>query len=518
MYRVLIVDDEPIVRKGLRETIEWDNLDMEISGEACNGVEAMDIIGATPPHILITDVKMPEMDGMELVRAIRKRGLNIKVIILSGYSDYAYLKEAIKLGVDSYLLKPIDNDELSMNLTDAVKSIEKTGFQTTQQSPGTELLKANVMNRLVTNGISMREFEEKATFLGIALEAKRYLCAVCLADFLSRGLSDDAHLSLAAIKNACDERLQRSGVSFVDARGRIVLLFFGEDADTLRDAAQTALDSVVSYVSGPLGMTIFIGAGTQVSTLDTIWKSYDSAAKCLDYSVFIENSGVLWHDAVAPSDPQDTMEIHVNYGFLRSLVKSGKKDLLFSYLDEIFSVLSSSHAVSVDYIRNFIMKLAIEIIRYFQITENTTDVSTAVDFDYAALLTIRRVKAFKEWLYQLCEKLFAETTSLQGKNRGAVHFVVSHIEENYWKGISLKQIAALYHVNTSYLGQIFKKEMGESFTSYINGYRIQKAKELLACSGLKVYEIAEKVGFTDYYYFLKIFKKIAGANPSEMRR
>ena len=136
MYRVLIVDDESIICKGLRDTIEWDSLGLEIAGEAHNGADALEMINAHHPHILITDIRMPGMDGITLIKTIRDRHIPIKTIILSGYSDYAFLKEAIRLGVDGYLLKPIDIDELISNLVDLVNNIEKESLRTTQLDRG----------------------------------------------------------------------------------------------------------------------------------------------------------------------------------------------------------------------------------------------------------------------------------------------------------------------------------------------------------------------------------------------
>ena len=123
MYRVIIVDDEPVIRRGLRETIEWDALGLEIAGEAADGTEALEMIREIRPEILITDIRMPEMDGIQLIREVRELDMNVKITILSGYSDYDYLKAAIRLGVDNYLLKPIDNDELIANLRNTVRKV-----------------------------------------------------------------------------------------------------------------------------------------------------------------------------------------------------------------------------------------------------------------------------------------------------------------------------------------------------------------------------------------------------------
>ena len=179
MYRVIIVDDEPVIRRGLRETIEWDALGLEVAGEAADGAEALKLIREIRPEILITDIRMPEMDGIELIREVKKLELNIKITILSGYSDYDYLKAAIRLGVDNYLLKPIDNDELISNLKNAVSEIEKEAAISLQIRQGTVLLRSNTLRRLVTGNISPEELKEKAEFLHIPLDAERYLCAVC---------------------------------------------------------------------------------------------------------------------------------------------------------------------------------------------------------------------------------------------------------------------------------------------------------------------------------------------------
>lgn len=399
MYRVLIVDDEPVIRKGLRDTIEWDSLGLEISGEACDGAEALALIQANRPHILITDIRMPGMDGIQLVKAIRDLGMNIKIIILSGFSDYAFLKEAIRLGVESYLLKPIDNDELISNLIDAVNNIEKEILRATQMSQGMELLRSNTLNRLVTNAIGRGEFEEKAAFLDISLTGERYLCAVCMAEDGNGGIVGYGEpLAALAIQNICGVLAEGVGITFIDARNRVVLLFFGDGEEEMRAAAAGVLENAVKRALEKCGVPIVTSVGMIVSTPEDIWKSYASATDRFDH-----------------------------------------------------------------------------------------------------------------------EKMAAEADQLEGKWSNAVDRTLAYIVAHYHEALTLKQVAHICAINTSYLGQIFKKETGESFTNYVNKYRIEKAKELLSHSSLRVYEIAEKVGFTDYHYFLRIFKKITGVIPTETR-
>ena len=164
MYRVIIADDEPVIRRGLRETIEWDALGLEVAGEAADGAEALKLVREIRPEILITDIRMPEMDGIQLIREVRELDMNVKITILSGYSDYDYLKAAIRLGVDNYLLKPIDNDELIANLRNTVSEIEKEAAANLQIRQGTNLLRSNTLRRLVAGYISQEELREKAEF------------------------------------------------------------------------------------------------------------------------------------------------------------------------------------------------------------------------------------------------------------------------------------------------------------------------------------------------------------------
>ena len=399
MYRVLLVDDEPLLCKGLRDTIEWDSLGLEIAGEAHNGADALKLIQLSQPHIMITDIRMPVMDGIQLIKTIRELDMNIRVIILSGFSDYAFLKEAIHLGVDSYLLKPIDNDELISNLYDLVLSIEKEVLRTTQLNQGMEILRSNTLNRLITNAIGQSEFEEKAAFLDIMLTGEYYLCAVCMAENQNADMlgSGEAQ-SVFGIHNICNALVQRRGITFIDAKSRVVLLLHGSLEDQLLAMATGVLESVSKQVPKDIGISVITSMGSIVNAMTDLWKSYAVAAEHLD---------------------------------------TGKKA--------------------------------------------------------------------------------AECELPEGKRNSAVERTLAYTAAHYHEALSLKQVANVCEVNTSYLGQIFRKATGDSFTNYVNRYRIEKAKQLLANSSLKVYEVAEKVGFTDYHYFLKIYKKVTGNLPTETR-
>jgi len=519
MYRVVIADDESIIRKGLRELVEWDALGLEVSGEAANGVEALEFVKSFKPHILITDIKMPEMDGISLIKAIKELGSDIKIIIISAHSDYAFLKKAIKLGVESYLLKPIDNDELTSNLADLVDSIEKEILQSTQRRQGVELLRTNTLNRLITNRISMEEFKEKAMFLGIDLEAEQYICAACSTEGpASKKFGSDKETALYAIHNICAEITGDTATPFIGPNDRIVFLFRGGKQENLRDTVDDALSNMEKQILKYLGIALTFGAGMAVGCVEDVWKSYDLAIKCLEYSMFLGNSAVIWYDRIERPDSQPNYKLDVNYELLGNLIRLGKKEEFFSYLDGVFESMTSVSLISADYVRNFMVRLVIRTFDVFkELPINQTVTAEIADLKYAELLSFGKINDFRQWFSRICGKMFDEAGRFQKTGASVVRNAISYIESHYTERLTLKQLADAFYINTSYLGQIFKRETGESFTNYINKYRIQKAKELLCTPGFKVYEVADKVGFTDYHYFLKIFKKIAGVNPTDIK-
>lgn len=399
MYRVFLVDDEPLICKGLRETVEWDSLSLEIAGEAHGGTDAMELIAATHPHIIITDIRMPGMDGISLIKAIREKDLNIRIIILSGYSDYQFLKEAIRLGVDGYLLKPIDTDELISNLKNLVSTIEKEQLRSLRLYQGMELLRANTLNRLVTGEIGHSEFDEKAALLDLALDAEHYQCAVCVPAPEGEDADAVADPSVAlAIQRACQPLTEGHGITFIDSKNHLVFIFYGGSEAAVAACAKAALACAEAQVRDGVGMARLTRTGPMVHTLEDIPQSYAAASE-----------GFEPERTALEGDPLDS--------------------------------------------------------RWKSVVSRTID----------------------------------------------------YISAHYHEALSLKQIACDCGINTSYLGQVFRKATGDSFTNYVNGYRIRKAKELLASTTLKVYEVSERVGFTDYHYFLKIYKKVTGAVPTDTR-
>ena len=517
MYRVIIVDDEPMIRRGLRETIEWDALGLEVAGEAANGIEALKLIRAIRPEILITDIRMPEMDGLQLVQEVKKLDFDLKITILSGYSDYSYLKTAIQLGVDNYLLKPIDNDELISNLKNAVSEIEKEAAIDLHIRQGSELLRSNTLRRLVAGNISLDELKEKADFLNLSILAVRYMCAVCS---LSRQIPADRREQLfRSMMNSVGDSFPGGRLfAFIDGDGSLALLAACDGAPKDETGLKGALDAIVARAAGQDDLALMIGVGQPVEHVSEIPDSYQSAKGSLEYGAIMKNSGVIWYDSVPEASLPVRAFDRIDLEKLKGFIRRGQREAMQTYLDDELDDLIAQYAPSIKQVQNLLMHIAVRVTDCFrEIYGSMNAFREPEHFDFAQLFTLRRFSDMRQWLYKLFDELFSQNEAVMGKGSSLVGMAVAYIAEHYREGVTLKQVAADCHINTSYLGQIFRKETGSAFTDYVNTLRIQEAQRLLANPTLKVYEVAERVGFTDYHYFLKIFKKVTGFTPKDLR-
>jgi len=284
-----------------------------------------------------------------------------------------------------------------------------------------------------------------------------------------------------------------------------------------RKGIQTALEGIIARARQSQS-PLTIGVGQPVNRLEEAHLSYEGACKCLEYGMFMQGSGVIWFDGVpeVPS-PGRTLE-RFDFDKLEGLIRRGDPAATQAYLDEALSMVVKENPLTPNQAHNLLMHIAVRMTDCFhEIYGSMNTYREPTEFDFAGLFRLRHFSDMRQWLRALCERLFSENAAVLGRSSSLVGLAVAYIAKHYREGVTLKQVAADCRINTSYLGQIFRKEMGCAFTDYVNGLRIREAQRLLTNPTLKVYEVAEQVGFTDYHYFLKIFKKVTGATPRDMR-
>ncbi len=510
MATVFIADDEAVIREGIKCLIPWDALGYTIIGEAGNGEDALREILANSPDVVLMDIKMPKMTGLECVSNARERGFKGKFLILSGYSDFKYAKEAMKYGVEYYLTKPIDEDEL----TEALIQVKKNLDDQAQKSENEEQFKAkakNVILHELVHGIAQID-EEQAE--GMSLQAEVYQ-VVTFENF-----SKDTHnpsynfAELLKVTNQGKHFFE----SFEEDHKDIILL----KGKFALDKFQNFLDHYEKHIEkgSPLD-SIFLAYGSPVYTLDEIHCSYEEATTLLSRRFFCEQGqhtlGYEELPKVENVKGEITDQSIADYSsritdLLQSFNRKKVVDTLSELEDYLYNVKNDIASVKL-----FLSDL------YLQVKEHMNHVYNTSSIPFPTNSAILEFIEAKNYLYEIIQYLSEQfemiMSAIGNSNRDSVlDDIVYYIDHNFVSNIKLESIAPLFGYNSAYLGKIFNKTVGESFNSYVDHVRINYSKELLSQNKMKVYEIAEQVGYKNVDYFHKKFKKYVGESPAEFRK
>lgn len=522
MYRVLLVDDEPFILQGLTDFIPWNEHGLEIAAIASNGHDALNIINTTTIHILITDIRMPKMDGIELIRQIRALEKNIKCIILSGYNDFEFVKEAAKLGIENYLLKPVDESELILTVDNTVSKIENELYKKLEIQEGFRILRDNILNRWVAGEIRGSELRDKLRFLNMEFDHDEYL--VCLTKILPNllcndQLKNDHALLRFAVNNICSQLVSENnlGLTFFDLSGGIVFLLTGSQLEKNRKKIQQVLYECIHQVNILLKTDLFISVGNPEKDPMSLHRSYNQALRLQDYRLVLGCNKILWPEADADRS-QRGANILPYLTNLNAGLKTKNLIQVLQAIDDIFTYLHTLNYLSPELVQNIAVSVLLEIIHTIRILNlNTSDVFEDITHVLSKVFEFSTLIALQEWLKKTAVICLEILIKQDQKVSPLVKKVADYIDCNYMNNINLKTVAGEFSLNAFYLGQLFNKEIGEHFTSYINRIRIDKSKELLRDTGITTNEIASRVGYSNTNYFFTIFRKYSGMSPAEFR-
>lgn len=508
MHNVFLVDDEPFITEGLFDAVDWPAFGLEVVGSAENGEDALRRIRQMPVDILITDISMPLMNGLDLIRRAREFHPELKAIVLSGYNEFDYLKEGMQLGIENYLLKPINIKELNATLGNAVEKLNSVTVDPLLREHNVQIMKDNTMYRWVTGRISEAEFLERAGLLGISPDAPNGLAAVLRCE---SARPEDRERAFGRVAEAFAGN--RAVVPFRDIDEDIAIVAGlrapEEDKDklmrTLAELRRTlAAEGVPSRLS-------FGKAGPLRSRIGT---SYEEAKKAQEYFfVYPEKEWIDYGDTQTFGRAERT-EFLLDWGTYAKLLVARDKEGLAAAIGDDFERLRSREGIAPSDLQELAMELIVRFKMELQAIKHAEEpelfslgferAKTAAD--YAGLADAVRLVADR-----CVDSLARDVRS------PVVAQVLGAIQKNYAEEMSLKALGAQYHIHPVYLGQLFQKETGESFTEYVNKFRIEKAKELLKTTGLKVHDIARQVGYWETGYFYKQFKKYVGISPTDYK-
>lgn len=526
MLKVLIVEDEILVSIGLKTMINWPNMNMLVVGEARNGEEAYALYQREKPDIILTDIRMPVMDGLQLISKIRETDSKTKIIILTCYQEFDLVHKALKLGVSDYILKlKMSTEEMESVVSKVRSEIEAENMNRLlgkYTDADIRLTKNSLIHDYVLNPfISESEFANIAEQLHLRIKASRLvLCLMNIENFstIQRKFEPDHENTLRNTTiNIIEELLKKhgGGEAVHERDGRYLLIFSYENINS-DDGARADLfkclsvvgDSIKSYVNA----TVAFGISSFGKGYASLKGLYAEAVSSLEQNYFSCNKHFLQYGQ--PGLPEHYFQ---SIGALREYVISLREfnsECKREMISDIDQLLKLEHVT-----RDRVQETFIRWIHLLM--ANTHTLAHAVETDvieYAGCirssLTLNRtIEIFRQYL-----QLYIDTHENTRVISREVAAAVNYINDNYNQSISLQKVADKVDISSNYLSSLFRKELQICFIDYINSVRINKAKELLISTHLKTYEISQKVGFENESYFSRIFKRQTGLRPNEYKR
>lgn len=515
MKSVFIADDELIIRQGLKCIIEWEELGFEIIGEASNGEDALHFIRQHCPDVVMLDIRMPKMNGLDVVNAIRKDGYKGKVIILSGYSDFKYAQTAIRYGVEYYLTKPIDDDELYTTIKEIGEKLE----QEYVQEENLEQYKAIARNIILNDLLLGKKVSSNYDATQLNLDATEY--QVVIYEKYNRNAPDLPYSFAELLKvtnedNNTYEHLSLEHNEIILLKGAFILKKFQNFLEHYEREQKPQENS-------PLD-SLFIAYGRVVNSLHDIHISYKEAARLMHRRFYCEHrQHTIGYDQLPELTDAERKHISLTneslqdycerlIGYIQTAKRNQVAETLNELEHELYCVPDTIPSVKL-----FLTDL------YLSIKEKLSHLYHNANIPFPGNTEIINCIGEKYYLFEII-LFFTEQFEMimrcigNPSSSSVMDDIIHYIEHNYMDNIKLETIAPLFGYNSSYLGKIFNKKVGMGFNMFVDQVRINHSKELLLNTDLKVYEIAEKVGYRNVDYFHTKFKKYVNQSPAEYRK
>ncbi len=531
MLKVIIAEDESRVLQLIKKLVQWAELDLVNVGEADNGMAAFDLIVSQEPDVVITDIRMPGMDGLELVRRTREKGLKARFILVSGHKQFEYAQNALHYGVEDYLVKPINKQELN-DILRRIRDryLEESGRLAqehrikSQLERNREKLHAQFVHSLIREPERLNFGDIGALCADYQLDfGGGYFQAFALKVDRKAQEVDESHLNEAAgkVPQVIKRSLRESCRELViyHHQAHVVCLANFLDYDTLVSRLKTLLDEVRKQTEKHSFLVVTIGLGPVGSEPRSLVKSVQAALAALDSRVKlgadrIIDGAALRYQAVAVPE-FFTPERQAQFG---QLVEALDREALQRWLGEVFAEMTARADIS--------PAIYVEVSR--SIGENFRRLAgklglaseTAAEADIASQIdNATSVAELQDLLADnMGRTLEAYLQLRRTQDARPIRLAKQYIQAHYQEPISLEQVAHEIHLNPVYFSVVFKKEAGVNFMDYLINCRVEKAKDLLKNTPGTVLEIAESVGYKDAKYFSKLFTKVVGITPGEFRK
>lgn len=527
MLKVLIVDDEALVRIGIKTIVPWEELGLELIGEADNGKKALEIARTRFPDIILTDIKMPVMTGLELMRQLKHENHHAKFIVLSAHDDLEYVKVAMKNGAEDYILKlELESEQLIQILKDLGESILTSHNEIVEKVPESGQMPANhaalhkdkFFKDMLLGVVHTRtEIMDQLELHKVAFPEQNLVCLIIEVDDASiyQKYGESSHLLDYSILNILEEVLPSYAYGHVislQPKQFIAVLSLrkreaNEGVDDLTDNIRTTLSKYLST-------SVSIGISKIHNGYERIKQAYKEAKEAVRFTFIYPRGNNIYYRDVDQMSWQETDDLSAEMKKVEKSLVDGEivdiKDALELLTQEILrsSNLTKELLTGISYTIFYIFQSFVE---KYQLTDKeliTKDM-------YSRIGHMSMKVDFIDWINQI---KFRITHRLIENNEGIRVFLTKKfINKHYKEELSLEKVAEYLQLSPSYLSNVFKKETGQNFIDYVTEVRINRAKFLLKTTDLRIAEIARESGYADEYYFSKVFKKNVGESPMKYR-
>lgn len=530
--KVFLVEDEVIIRSGVKKSINWEQEGYEFVGEASDGELAYPMILKEKPDILITDIRMPFMDGLELSRLVKKELPDIKILILSGYDEFEYAKKAIKIGVTEYLLKPISAAKLTEVLNAVAETIrqeneEKNLLETyfAEMRENTERDKMRLFEKLLMGDLSMGEILEAGERFGMNLGASCY--KIVLFKILA---NLENHVYAEQMVDACSSVEQAASMMegvYVFQRGveGWAFLLTAQDEKSMEESAKILFQNLKQAMKNYTQLEYFGGIGSTVPRIRSLKQSFREADRAFAARFVEEANQIISQKEFEKSQMEEGLKMQgvVQIGksreMLQKFLSNGPREEVKAFSDAYISRIEEENIRSTMVRQYVVIDVCIVILSFCERISSANRLQEEAEELQKMMQKIHSLSEIKKYVVRLLNEAIELRDAESGRRYSDLIAAAKKEIENHYmtEEISLNTVAISVGMSPSYFSSIFSKEAGKTFVEYLTEVRIEKAKEFLMCSSMKTSEIGYEVGYKDPHYFSYIFKKVQGCSPKEYR-
>lgn len=530
MLKVFLVEDEFVVREGIKNNVDWKSHGYDFCGEASDGELAFPMIQRLKPDIVITDIRMPFMDGLALSKLIKKEMPWIEIIILSGFEEFEYAKEGIKIGIAQYLLKPISGEDLLKEVdTVAEKIIEKQKESEIREKYLREMEENFLKERkdlfqyLVTGSKSAAELLEMADKLNIDLSSMWYNIVLMVTKSINHAQNEYSN-SLIEIEEKLKEIDDDHILIFDRNLEGKAFLFKADSKEELETIQKDYLTKVVNILKDYENVRYFGGIGLPVNRLRELPVSFESASHAFAHRYLVSESLILNGEEMRQREYLKKEEFdlsnvnpkQIDRNKIKEFLKVGDKEEVIYFVEEFFRDLGSSVMKSNMFRQYITMDVYFCVVDFLEGLQIQREEIEPFDITSGILQTQESAMEYVTCIVKKALELREKTAS--NRYGDVVDEVMRYIEENYAdEELSLNVLASHVNFSPNHLSMIFSQQTGQTFIKYLTDFRMNKAKELLRCTGKKSSVISMEVGYKDPHYFSYLFKKTQGMTPTQYR-